>query len=225
MKLEVLNSLFPILGGGIPWYGKLGEGITDEKVQALINAGYGYVLVGGVQSSPITGAGAYVSTTPDMDIKVPDDKAFIPLSILVQYETIGTASPLECFATMGLGGTFATGGTAIIPKNMDVSRGNGSGLLCQSPASSAVLPTDNLTDIWRNGVPNVSVKTDSGTVSVKDHPFHFKYNAKDEGFYHILKGQGGTLFARLNVWAAHQAATAFIIVKGLSIPKEFTTAS
>ena len=179
MDISVLKRLVPGLQDAIPWYGKLGEGVTEEKIQALINAGYGYVLVGGVQSTPITGAGAYVSTTPDMDIKVPDDKAFIPISILVQLETIGTVSPLECFATVGLGGTFATGGTAITPKNMDTSKSDSSGLLCQSPASSAVLPTVNLTDIWRNGVPNVSVKTDSGTVSVKDHPFQFKYSAKE----------------------------------------------
>ena len=219
MNLEIGRRFLPEALGGIPWYGRLGEGINESKVQALINAGFGYVLVGGVQSTPITGAGAYVSTTPDMDIKVADDKAFIPLIILVQLETIGTVSPLECFATAGLGGTFATGGTKIDPKNMDTSKSDGSGLLCQSPASSAVLPTVNLTDIWRHGVPNVSVKTDSGTVSVKDHPFQFKYSAREEGIYHILKGQGGTLFARLNIWAAHQAATAFIIVKGLSVPK------
>lgn len=224
MQLEVLKKFIPGLHDNVPWYGRLGEGITDTKVQALINAGYGYLLVGGVQSTPITGAGAYVTTTPDMDILVPDDKVFILLSILVQYETIGTVSPLECFATAGLGGTFATGGTAITPKNMDISKGDSSGLKCQSPASSAVLPTDNLGDIWRHGVPNVSVKTDSGTVSVKDHPFQFKYSAREEGCYHILKGKGGTLFARLNIWAAHQAATAFIIVKGLSVPKEWASA-
>ena len=114
--------------------------------------------------------------------------------------------------------------TAVTPVNMDTSKSNSSGLLCQSPASSAVLMTDNLTDIWRDGVPNVSVKTDSGTVSVKDHPFRYLYSAREEGAYHIVKGQGGTLFARLNVWAAHQAATAFIIVKVLSVPKEWASA-
>ena len=137
MDFTILKRFVPSFMDNVPWYGRLGEGINESKVQALINAGYGYVLVGGVQSTPITGAGAYVSTTPDMDIKVPDDKALIPLTIRVQYETIGTASPLEPIATVGLGGTFATGGTAITPKNMDTSKGNGSGLLCQSPASSA----------------------------------------------------------------------------------------
>jgi len=223
MDLTIVRRFLPEALGGIPWYGRLGEGVNEAKIQALINAGFGYLFVGGVQSTPITGAGAYVSTTPDMDILVPDDKAFIPLSILVQYETIGTVSPLECFATAGLGGTFATGGTAITPKNMDISKGNSSGMSCQSPASAAVLPTMNLGDIWRAGVPGVSVKTDSGTVSVKDHPFQFKYSAREEGIYHILKSQGGTLFARLNIWAAHQAATVFIIVKGVCVPKDWAS--
>ena len=222
MDLSILRSILPSLVGAVPWYGKLGEGITEEKIQALINAGYGYVLNGGVQSTPITGAGAYVSTTPDMDIQVAEDRAFILLSILVQAETIGTVSPLEVIALVGTGGTFATGGTAILAKNMDTSKGNSSGLLCQSPASSAVLPTGGAHDIWRAGVPNVSVKTDSGTVSVKDHPFQFKYSAKEEGVYHILKsGVAGQ--ARLNIWVAHQAMTAFIIVKGVSVPKEWTS--
>ena len=223
MNIEVLKRFIPGLGDNIPWYGRLGEGITEEKVQALINAGYGYIFNGGVQTTPITGAGAYVSTTPDMDLLIPDDKAFIPLSVLVQCETIGTVSPLEVLVSAGLGGTFATGGTKIDPRNMDTSRGDSSGMSCQSPASSAVLPTKNFGEIWRGGVPGVSVKTDSGTVSVKDHPFQFKYSAKEEGVYHVLKGQGGTLFARMNIWVAHQAMTCFIITKGVCIPKEWAS--
>lgn len=222
MDLSVVKRLLPGLADNIPWYGKLGEGVTEQKIQALINAGYGYVLNGGVQTTPITGAGAYVSTTPDMDIQVAEDRAFIPLVILAQAETIGTVTPLEIIATVGTGGTFATGGTAIVAKNMDTSKGNSSGLLCQSPASSAVLMTGAAHDIWRHGVPNVSVKTDSGTVSVKDHPFQFKYSAREEGFYHILKSSASGL-ARLNVWVAHQAMTCFIIVKGVSVPKEWTS--
>ena len=85
MKLDILRRHVPAPDGEVPWYGKLGQGITEDKLQALVNAGYGYAIHGGTRTTPITGAGAYVATTPDMDILVPAEKAFIPLVINVGY--------------------------------------------------------------------------------------------------------------------------------------------
>lgn len=221
MELNVLKRILPSRTDDRPWYGRLGEGVTDTKVQALINAGYGYVLAGGTATTPITGAGAYVSTTPDMDILVPTAKAFIPLVVSVEYETIGTSLLLEVIVQAGLGGTFATGGTAITPVNMDSSRGNESGLSCQSPASSAVLPTTRVTEIFHATETLAITKTaGSATVAAFDRNTYV-YRAREEGCYHIIKGAEG-LFARMNVWGASQGPTLFILVKGLCVPEEWT---
>lgn len=226
----VIKRLVPDLGDNRPWYGKLGAGITEDKVQALINAGYGVIINGGIQSTPITGAGVYVSTTPDMDILVPTDKAFIPLVIDVVYEAVGLTGIQEVFALAGLGGTFATAGTLLVAndsgqgiRNMDMSRTDQSGLTVRSPASSAVLPTQRFGEIWRASKQQGITKTaESATVSSFDLA-KFTYSAKLEGVYHVLKA-GLNLQARLNIWMGGQAPTGFIMVKGLSVPVEWTNA-
>lgn len=222
MKQEISRRLTPTQEGDVPWYGKLGAGISEDKIQALINAGFGYVIQGGSLTTPITGNGAYVSTTPDMDILVPTDKAFIPLVVNVGYETIGTSLLLEVIVLAGLGGSQGAA-TAVTPVNMDTSRGNTSGLTCRSPSTGAVLPTTNLQDISHDQETLAITKTaGSATVAAFDRNKYI-YRAKDEGMYHILKA-GFNLQARLNIWAAAQAPTVFITVKGLCVPVEWTNA-
>lgn len=220
--LKILRKIVPNHEGDIPWYGRLGEGITDEKVQALINAGYGYQIQGGEITTPITGAGAYIATTPDMDILVPTDKAFIPLVINVGYETIGTSLLLEVISLAGLGGAQG-GATVVLPKNLDTSRSDSSGLICRSPSTGATLMTKNVTDISHDQETLAITKSaGSATVAAFDRN-KYVYRAKDEGFYHILKAGLG-LQARLNVWGAAQGPTLFITVKALCVPVEWTQA-
>lgn len=223
--IEALRSRIPFLNADRPWYTKLGAGVTEEKLQALINAGYGVVINGGVQSTPITGAGVYVSTTPDMDIQVDADKAFIPLVIDVVYEAVGLTGIQEVFATAGLGGTFATGGTALTYgdgiRNLNSGYAAQTGLTVRSPASVAVLPTERFGEIWRASVPQGITKTaQSATVSSNDQA-KFTYRAKEEGIYHTLRA-GNNLRARMNIWMGGQAPTGFIMVKGVLVPVGWT---
>ena len=211
---------FTAEGGDVEyWHNRVAAGVTDELVAALVRAGYGYVINGGSATTPITGAGAYVSTTPDMDILVPSNKAFIPLVITVGYETIGTSLLLEVIMRAGLGGAQGTT-TVVTPVNMDTGRSNDSGLTCFSPSSSATLMTQNLQDLFHDQQTLAITKTaGSATVSATD-PSKFVYRAKDEGVYHILRAGNG-LNARLNVWMASNGPTGFIICKGLSLPVEW----
>ena len=221
--LDIVKKLVPNTSDTVPWYGKLGEGITDEKVQALVNAGYGYAIQGGSITTPITGAGAYVSTTPDMDILVPTNKAFIPLVVNVGYESIGTSLLLEVIVLAGLGGTFGTGGTVVTPTNMNTAFGDESGLSARSPVTTAVLMTQRLTDISHDQETLAITKTaGSATVAAFDRN-KYVYRAKDEGVYHILQA-GNNLQARLNVWGASQGPTLFITVKGLCVPVAWVNA-
>ncbi len=218
--ITVLKRLLPSRRDDRPWYGMLGEGVTEEKIQALVNAGFGYVIQGGSITTPITGNGAYVATTPDMDILVPTDKAFIPLVINVGYELVGTSLLLEVIALAGLGGSQGAA-TAVTPTNMDTSKANSSGLICRSPSTGAVLPTQNVTDLFHEQETLAITKTaGSATVAAFDRN-KYVYRAKDEGVYHILKGANG-LNARLNIWGAAQGPTLFITVKGLCVPEEWT---
>lgn|SRR3990167_3029214 len=219
--LEVLKSLLPpTLGDKVPWYGKLGNGISEDKVQALVNAGYGYSIQGGSRTTPITGAGAYVATTPDMDILVPAEKAFIPLVVSVGYEIVGTSLLLEVIVTAGLGGTQGAT-TVVTPTNLNTGKPDESGLICRSPSTGAVLMTDRLTDLSHDQETLAITKTaGSATVAAFDRN-KYVYRARDEGVYHILKA-GNNLQARLNVWGASQGPTLFITVKGLCVPVEWT---
>ena len=220
--LKIVRKIVPNITDDIPWYGKLGEGITEEKIQALVNAGYGYVIQGGSLTTPITGAGAYVSTTPDMDILVPTNKAFIPLVVNVGYEIIGTSLLLEVIVLAGVGGTQGAT-TAVTPTNMNTAIGNESGLICRSPSTGAVLPTERLTDISHDQETLAITKTaGSATVAAFDRNKYI-YRAKDEGVYHVLQA-GNNLQARLNVWGASQGPTLFITVKGLSVPVAWVNA-
>lgn len=217
---KIEQRLTPVLDGERPWYTKLGEGITEGKIQALVNAGYGYNIQGGSLTTPITGAGAYVATTPDMDILVPSDKAFIPLVVTVGYETIGTSLLLEVIIAAGLGGSQGAA-TAVTPVNMNTGYSNTSGLTCRSPSTGAVLMTSGLFDISHDQETLAITKTaGSATVAAFDRN-KYVYRAKDEGVYHVLKS-AQNLSARLNVWAASQAPTVFIIVKGVCVPVEWT---
>ena len=220
--LKIVRKIVPNITDDIPWYGKLGEGITEEKIQALVNAGYGYVIQGGSLTTPITGAGAYVSTTPDMDILVPTNKAFIPLVISVGFEIIGTSLLLEVIAAMGLGGTQGAA-TSVTPLNMDSSKGDESGLICRSPSTGAVLMTQRVQDIFHEQETLAITKTAGSATAAAFDRNKYVYRAKDEGVYHILKA-GNNLQARLNVWGAAQGPTLFITVKGLSVPVEWASA-
>lgn len=202
------------------WQTRLGAGINDELVNALVKAGYGYIIQGGSATTPITGAGVYVNTTPDMDILVPSSKAFIPLYICVKYETVGTNGIQEVIATAGTGGTQGAA-TAVTPVNLNTAFGNESGLTARSPSTGATLMSAKTHDIWTSGVPvGVTKTTASATASVLDDSSRFEYNARSEGVYHILQASD-SLNARLNIWMGGQAPTGFIIVKGLVVPVSF----
>src|SRR3990167_6397945 len=112
--------------------------------QKMFSEGRVLVVHGGTLSSPITGAGVYASTTPDLDVLIPAGVLAVPLSLVVNYETVGTSGIQECFAIAGVGGTFATGGTAVVPVNGRLDLSNTFGVKAQSPASSAVLPIGNI---------------------------------------------------------------------------------
>ncbi len=201
------------------WQNRLGAGLTQELVQALVQAGYGYQIQAGSASTPIASAGAYVATTPDLDILVPADKAFIPLLVACQYETIGTVAVVEMLVAAGIGGAQGTG-TATTPTNMDTSLGNNSGLTCLGHTSTATLMTVGLTEIWRDGQTVGITKTTGNATGTIADPTRFVYRAKDEGFYHIVRGNASGN-ARLNVWTCAQAPNTFIIVKGLVVPVAF----
>ena len=184
--------------------------------QKLAAEGRILVIHGGTLTTPITGAGVYVSTTPDLDVKIPAGVLAVPLFLQVNYETVGTSGIQECFAIAGVGGTFATGGTSVTPVNARLDLSNTWGITAQSPASSAVLPTGNIEEFFRNSPPMGITKTSqSATVSSID-PYRMVWSARESGLFPHCYST--TTHTRINVWMGGQAPTGFITLV-LAIPQ------
>ena len=171
--------------------------------------GYMYKINAGTRSTPITGNGVYVATTPDLNVQIPQGVLCIPVSLVVNYEVVGTSGIQECFALCGNGGTFATSANAITPVNVRSDLGNSSTLLAQAPATGAAQTgMTNVNEFFRNSPPMGITKTSESATVTSIDPYRFEWSAILSGEWpHIYSPSG---FAQIMVWMGGQAPTGFI---------------
>jgi hypothetical protein len=188
---------------------------TADFVAAMSLEGRIFNVSGGVLTTPITiTAGAMTATTPDAAITVPTGITILPLEILLQVEAVGTDAIFECMAAIGAGGSITTAGTAMTPTNMRTDKPYSSACVASVAAITAVVPTVNYTEFWRDGVPKWITKTpNSATVSVLDAPYQWAWTYVKFGYFPVIVGP-----AHLLTYSSTQAGTGFWKIKWIELP-------
>lgn len=196
--------------GFVPWKGMLdGTAYTADWLARQSAAGKMFTYHSGTGTAPNTFAGAYVNTTPDLDLSVPAGVLCIPIALTVQFETYGTSLLAEVIAAAGVGGVIApTSATAAAGKNHRLDLGDTSGLTCVTDGTGATYMTSNVVEFFRDGAQFAISKTSaSATVSSQDQ-VKFTWRALETGnWVHMYAPNSIT---RLNIHAASQGGTGFI---------------
>jgi hypothetical protein len=174
-----------------------------------------YNVSAGVLTTPLaTTAGAMTATTPDCALTVPNGTTVIPLEILFQLEDVGTDVIFEVMATTGAGGSVTTAGTAYYPTNLRVDRPQASACTVSAITITAVAPTSNFSEFWRDGVPKSITKTpNSATVSVLDHPYQWLWTYAKYGYFPVCVGP-----SHLFTYSSTQAGHGFWKIKWIELP-------
>lgn len=166
----------------------------------------------GAGTTPVTGNGALVTTTPDLHLYVPTTVAVIPAQIVVKYEAIGTESEMEVVALASKTADSAVTGTALTIYNMRMDAPVAS--LCTATRTVTAGLTDpaagNRLEFFRAGHP----LADTPATTENDRNEHvYKWAAMTNGVPPIIYGDGS-----LSLWAASQAATHFIFFSWVELP-------
>lgn len=182
---------------------------TQEWLARMALEGRMYTYHSGTGTAPNTFAGAYVNTTPDLDLSVPAGVMCIPIACDVIFETSGTSLLCEVVGAVGVGGVIApTSATAAVARNSRLDMGDNSGLTCVTDGTGATYMSSNVLEFFRDGTQmSISKSSASATVSSID-PSHFKWSAMQSGLWPIMYNTSS--ITRLNVFACSQAGTGFI---------------
>src|SRR3990167_8932860 len=77
-----------------------------------------FTINAGTGTAPITSAGAYVNTTPDVDISNPAGQMCIPIAVNIGVEAYGTTLLFESVCAVGVGGVITpTSAETLTPVN------------------------------------------------------------------------------------------------------------
>ena len=183
---------------------------TAEWLTRMALEGRMYTVNIGLGTAPIAGAGAYVNTTPDVDMSVPSGMMIIPVFAKVVFETYGTSLLVEVVGAVGKGGVIApTSATAQTPVNHRLDIGNDSGVTVVSDGTGAtyMTPAGSVLEFWRDGEQfGISKTSASATVSSTDQT-RFEWSALKSGLWPIMYATDG--ITRLNLFFCAQAPTYF----------------
>ena len=188
-----------------------GTPYTAQWLQKLSQDGRMYVANAGTGTAPITGAGAYVNTTPDLDMSVPQGVWVVPIFIAIQFETFGTSLLNEVVAAIGWGGVIApTSATAVTPVSTNPAFSPGSRATIVSDGTGATYMSSNVYEFWRSGAQfSISKTSASATVSSQDQA-RFEWSALATGIWPNMYNPAG--ISRLNIFPCSPAPTMFITV-------------
>ena len=204
-----------VLGAGsatspVPIKGlKDGSIFTADWLLRMALEGRMYTVHAGTGTAPVTGAGVYVNTTPDLDMSVPAGSVVIPIKLVVNYETVGTSGIQECTAAVGVGGVITPTATeAVTITNHRLDLGNDSGVTAVSTGTGATYMTSNVYEFFRNSPPMGITKTSESATVTSIDPYRFVWSALESGDWPIMYNSGS--ITRLNVFMGGQAPTGFI---------------
>ena len=196
---------------------RLGAIFTLDELRRLQQGGYGYVVNGGVGTTPITFAGAYDADGPDFNLHIPSLTTVIPTGITVLYDAVGTEATMEILALASNTGDSTATGTAATPKNLHIGSANTSNCTATVAVDAAGVTDPNagsFFEFWRNGRP----LTDTVATTENDrHELRWSWSVWNDGPLVTIDGNasGGSCLA---VYCASQAGTGFIIVSYVEVP-------
>ena len=194
----------PSTGGGpdriARWGSPHGAGVSSSELDALVARGLVFTVHAGTASTPVTSAGAFAATTPDLLVDVPDGTSIRPLFLSIHYETPGTTLLRESFASVSTALGVQTGGTGITPVNMR-TRGGGSSNCTATSIATATAQSGSIIEFGRSGL-----ELDEVVTTGVDFPNRTTtWAAGADGPSPLVIGDGSIF-----VYGASQAGTLFI---------------
>lgn len=194
----------------IPMKGMLdGTAFTADWLARQALEGRMYTIHAGTGTAPVTFAGAYVNTTPDLDMSVPANNVIIPVALTVQFETFGTILLTEVIAAIGVGGVITpTAAEVVTITNHRLDLGNDSGVTAVSTGTGATYMSSNVLEFFRDGHQGDVTVSAVATGDQASNLAKFKWSALETGNWPIMYSTSN--ITRLNVFASSQAGTGFI---------------
>lgn len=195
-----------------------GTQFSAQWLQKMAMDGNMYTAHSGTGTAPNTFAGAYVNTTPDLDMSVAPGTMVVIVGAVVNFETYGTSLLAEVVMAAGVGGVIApTSATSVIPVNHRMDKaGPAPGVTIVSDGTGATYMTSNVLEFYRNSPPmSITKSSASATVSSID-PYRFEFNALQTGIWPVLYNPG--TICRANIFACSQAGTGFITCTFVVVP-------
>ena len=202
----------------LPFKGMLdGTAFTADWLARMAMEGRMYTVHAGSQTAPITSAGAFVNTTPDLDMSVPAGMCVVPVRATVQYETFGTILLSEVIGIVGKGGVITpTAAEATIITNHRLDLPNDSGVTAVSTGTGATFMTSNLLEFWRDGHQGDVTVSAQATGNQASNLSKFKWSALEDGVWPIMYATDA--ITRLNIFMSSQAGTGFITLTFVKPP-------
>lgn len=185
-----------------------GTPFTAEWLAKMALDGNMYTINAGTGTAPITSAGAYVNTTPDLDVSCPAGVMCIPVFLNIAVEAYGTTALFEAVAAIGVGGVLTpTAFESITPVNNRLDLTGGSGLTAGSTGTGATYMTTNVIEFARfvhNKMVTIATADDDSSIG----PAQYTWSALQTGCWPIMYSPSS--ITRLNVFMSCQATTGFI---------------
>lgn len=202
----------------VPFKGMLdGTAFTAGWLARMALEGRMYTVHAGTGTAPITGAGVYVNTTPDLDMSVPSGVCVVLTKLVINYETVGTSGLQEIVAAIGKGGVITpTSFDAVTITNHRLDLPNDSGVTAGSTGTGATYMTSNVLEFYRNSPPMGITKTSQSATVTSIDPYRFEWSALQTGDWPIMYATDG--ITRCNVFMGGQAPTGFITLTFVKPP-------
>lgn len=186
-----------------------GTMFTQDWLGRMALEGRMFTYHSGTGTAPNTFAGAYVNTTPDLDLSVPAGTMCIPIALNVQFETYGTILLTEVVGAIGVGGVITpTSATAAAGKNHRLDLGDTSGLTCVTDGTGGTYMTSNVVEFFRDGTQGDVTVSAMATGDQASNRAKYMWRAAESGNWPIMYSPSS--ITRLNVFACSQAGTGFI---------------
>ena len=203
----------------LPQKGMLdGTAFTADWLARMALEGRMYTGNAGTGTAPITMAGAYVNTAPDLDMSVPSGQLVVVTNIDINVEAYGTTALFEAIGVYGKGGVIApTSATAVTPVNHRLDIGNDSGVTIVSDGTGAtyMTPAASIVEFARFGQDKVLTIVTAVDTSPRE-TVGLHWSALASGKWPILYATDGIV--RMTVFVSGQATTGFISVTFVKPP-------
>ena len=187
-----------------------GTAFTADWLARMAAEGRMYTINAGTGTAPITSAGAYVNTTPDVDISNPAGQLCIPIAINIGVEAYGTTLLFESVCAVGVGGVITpTAAESLTPVNHRLDLTNLSGLTAVSTGTGATYMTSNVVEFARHQIDKVVTIATADDDST-NHQAEYNWSAMESGQWFLMYSPSS--ITRLNVFMSGQATTGFVTV-------------